>query len=135
MADDDAPVTGSEGASSFDEFPFPGGQDLGANQAGVTHPATQRECQDEIENAWTAEGDKGDRQQYSGKREKGVHHHDIHETVDASAVVAGDRTDYQPQKKGSGDNARAHQHGNARAEDEAGKDVATEFVGAAPVRG
>ena len=93
MANDDAQVAGSESARRFDEFAFTGGKNLSANEARVADPPAERERENEIEDAGTTEGDESDRQQNSGERKKRVHQDDVDETVDATTVVSGDRTD------------------------------------------
>ena len=58
------------------------------------------EALSELDRLWgsaagTAEGDKGNRQQDSREREKGIHDHDVDEAVEASTIVAGERSDDQ----------------------------------------
>src|SRR5581483_9500546 len=93
------------------------------------------EREDEVQQAGSEKGDEGDGEQDAGEGEEGVHHDDVDEAVDASAVVSGDGADDQAEQERGGDDARADQHGDARAVEDAGVDVAPEFVGAEPVRG
>src|SRR5205807_5683852 len=117
----------------LDEFAFAGGEDLHADKAGVANPSTEREGENEIENARAAEGDEGDGEKNSGEREECIHHHDIDEAVDGSAVVTGDGADDKAEDKRGEHHRTANQHRDARAVDDTREDVATEFVGAKPM--
>src|SRR5580698_7251887 len=89
VAGDDAKIAGSEGAGGFDVFLFAGGQHLGTDQAGVSDPTAERQCEHKIEDAGAAEGDEGDSEKNAGEREKSVHYDDVDETVETAAVVSG----------------------------------------------
>src|ERR1700722_13410317 len=65
MAHDNAEIAGAKGAGCFDEFAFAGGEDLSANQTSVANPSAERERENEIEDAWTTEGHKSNREQNS----------------------------------------------------------------------
>ena len=131
VAQDDAQVAGAKCTRCFDEFSFTHGQHLAAHQARVANPASKRESEHEIENSRAAEGDEGDRDEDSGERKKRIHQDDVDEAVDASSVISGKRADDESKEQRAGDDARADEHGNARSPDEAGEDVASEFVGTA----
>src|SRR5207248_8709647 len=112
------PVTRAQSAGSFHIFTIAGGEHLGANQASVAHPTSQREGENKIENSRATKCDEGNRQQNSRKRQKGIHHDYVHETVNLSTVVARDGTKNQSEKKRSGDDTGANQHGNSRSIDQ-----------------
>ena len=133
VADDDAQVARSESARGLDEFAFAGGEDLSADQARVAHPSTEREREYKIEDARAAECDEGNGQQDTRKRQEGVHQHDVDEAVDDASVVAGDGTDDEAEGERHGHNATSDKHGDARAVDRTGENVAAKFVGAEPV--
>src|SRR6266436_484817 len=135
MAGDHAQIACAQGSGGFDKLAFAGGQNLGAHQAGIAHPSSNGKREHEVENARAAEGDKSDGQKNSGERQKRVHHYDVEEAIDVSAIVAGDRSHDQAERKRDRDHRTSHQHGNARAVDEAGENVSPQFIGAAPVRG
>ena len=63
-------IAGSEGAGGLHVFALAGGQDLGADQAGVADPSADDEGENQIPEAGTEEGDEGDGQQDSGERQK-----------------------------------------------------------------
>ena len=134
VADDDAQVARAQGAGGFDKFAFARGEDLSANQARVADPSSERERENQIEDAGAAEGDEGNGEKDSGEREERVHQDDVDEAVDASAVVAGDGADDEAEGQRRGDNAASDQHRDACAIDDARENVAAEFVGAEPVR-
>ena len=131
---DDAQVACAQCARGFHEFAFAHRQHLRAHQSRIAHPSANRQRQDQIEDAGPEKGDKGDRQQYSGERHEGVHHDDVQHAVGDSAVIAGDGAEDQSQGERGCDHATAHQHRDARAVDDAREDVASQFVGAKPVR-
>ena len=133
VADEDAEIGGSEGARGFDVFALAGGQHLGADQAGVADPSADDEGQDEVPQAGAEKGDEGDGQQDTGEREKRVHHDDVDEAVDPSAVVSGERADEGAEQERSGDHRAADDHGVAGSVEDAGEQVAAQFVGAAEV--
>ena len=89
VAGEDSEVSGSEGARGFHVFALAGGEDLGADEAGVADPASDDQGEDEVPEAGAEEGDEGDGQQDSRKRKKRIHHDDVDEAVDESAVVSG----------------------------------------------
>ena len=95
MADDHAQIACAKGSRSFDKFPFACGEDLRADQAGVAHPSSERERQNQIENPRATKGNKGDGEQNSRERKKRIHHYNIEKAIDVSAVVAGNRSDDQ----------------------------------------
>ena len=113
MADDHAQIACTKGSRSFDKFPFACGEDLRADQAGVAHPSSERERQDKIENPWPTEGNEGDSEQNSRERKKRIHHYNVEETIDVSAVVAGDRSDDQAESQRNCNHRASHQHGNS----------------------
>ena len=130
VADDDAQVTGSEGAGSFDELAFASGENLAADETRVANPSAERQREDEIEDAGAAECDEGDCEQNSGEGEEGIHQNDIDEAVDASAVVSRDGTDDESEREGKEHDATADEHGDARSVDDARQNVTAQFVGA-----
>ncbi len=73
--------------------------------------------------------------QNSGEGKKCVHHDDVDEAIDAASVVAGDGTDDEAEGERRANDTTADEHRNARAINQAGKDVAAKFVSAAPVGG
>src|SRR6266446_4031589 len=115
VADDDAQVAGAERAGGLDEFALARGKNLSADKASVTDPPAEREREDQIENARAAESDEGNGEKNSGEGEECVHEDDIDEAVDASAIIAGDRTDDEPEGKRGENDATAHQHRDASA--------------------
>ena len=133
VAGKDAKVAGSESARSFDIFTLAGGEDLGADESGVADPASNDEGEDEIPEAGAEECDKGDGQQDSGKRKKRVHHDDVDEAVNESAVVSGERADDGSEEERPGDDGDSDDHGDARAVEDAREDVSAKFVGAEEV--
>src|SRR6185369_6646789 len=93
VASQDAPVACTEGMGCFDKFPLLCRQNLSANQTRISHPTSDNQRQDEIDQTWSQERHKGDREQNSGERKKRVHHDDIDKAIYESAVVPGERTD------------------------------------------
>ena len=134
VANDDAQIAGAESARGFNEFAFPRGQNLSANQARVAHPSAERERDHKIEDAGAAECDEGDGNQNSRERKKRIHQDDVDEAVDAASVVSSDRSDDQSERQRCQHDAAADEHGDARAINDARKNVAAEFVGTEPVR-
>src|SRR5260370_41729671 len=88
----------------------------------------------EIKDSRAAESDEGDGKQNPGKREECIHHDDVDEAVDASAVVAGNGADYEAERERREHDATSHEHRDTSAVDDARENVASEFVGAEPVR-
>src|SRR5580704_568474 len=134
VADDDAEIARSESTRGFDEFTFARGEDLSAHQAGVADPASERQCQNQIEYAGAAERYERNGQQDPGEREEGIHQDYVDEAVDASAVVTGNGADDEAESERGDDDTASYQHGDTRAVDDARENVAAEFVGAEPVR-
>src|SRR5215471_19227891 len=133
VAHDNAQVAGAECAGCFDKFAFAGGEHLAADQARVANPSAEREREHQVEDAGTAKGNERDRQQNSRERHKRVHQHDVDEAVDASTVISSDRADNQTEPERYQHDATANKHGDARSVNDAGEDVASEFVSAEPV--
>src|SRR6185312_1349868 len=131
----DAGIACAEGAGGFHEFPFARGQHLRPDEAGIANPASEGERENQIENTRAAEGDECDGDENRWERHEGVHDHDVDETVQTSAVISCERADDETDAERCGDDRAAYEHGNLRAIDEAGEDVAAEFIGAAPVSG
>ena len=99
VARDDAEIAGTERAGGFHIFAFAGGQHLSADKARIAHPASEREGENKIENAGTAEGDESNGQKNSGERQERIHDDDIDEAIEASAVVAGGGADEEAEKR------------------------------------
>ncbi len=134
MADDNSQIACAEGAGGFDEFALTRGEDLSAHQTRVANPASERESENKIEDAGTTECDERNGQQNSRERQERIHEDDIDEAVDASSVITGNGADDEAEDKRSEYDAAPDEHGNASTEDDAGENVAAEFVGAEPVR-
>src|SRR6266851_6384601 len=120
VADDDAKIAGPESAGSFDEFTLACGENLAADQASIAYPSSERERENQIEDARTAERDERNREQNSRERQECIHQDDVDEAVDASAVIAGDRADDESESEGREHDATSNQHRDARAVDNAG---------------
>ena len=135
MTNDHAQIACAQRTCRFHKLAFPRGQDLRTHQARVPYPASEGEGEHEVEDAGAAEGHESNRQQNSGERKKSVHDDDIDEAVEASAIVAGQRSHDETYRERNRDHATAHQHGNPRTINETREDVAAQFIRAAPVRG
>src|ERR1700722_16197321 len=133
VADDDAQIAGSEGAGGLHEFAFARSKDLSADEARVADPTSEREREDQIEDAGTSEGDKSNGKQNSRERKESVHQHNVNEAVDASAVVASDGPDDEAKRERCEHDAASYQHRDARSVNDARENVASEFVGAEKV--
>src|SRR5208282_5327721 len=133
VARNNVEIASAESASGFDKFALADREHLRTDQAGVADPASERQSEHQIEDAGTAEGDEGDGDENAGEGKKGIHQHDIGEAVDGAAVITGKTADDEAEQKGTGDDAAADEERNTRAPDEAGEDVAAEFIGAAPM--
>ena len=92
-----------------------------------------RQGKHEIENSGAAKGHEGDGDENSRKRKKRIHQHHIDEAVDASAVVSGKAANDEAEQKRTRHHAAADEHRNSRAPDQAGKNVASQFVGSSPM--
>jgi hypothetical protein len=95
VTNDHAQIARAQRSRCFHELTLARGQYLGTDQARVSYPSSQAECEHEVENAGSAEGYESNCQQDSRKREKSIHDHDVDEAVEASAIVAGERSDDQ----------------------------------------
>src|SRR5581483_5599835 len=133
MTSNDAYVSCPESLRCFDIFAFACCQYLSTDKARVSDPASERQCQNKIEDARTAKSNESNCEQNSGKRQKRIHHHYVDEAIDAPSVVASDGSDYQAQKKRRNHNATANQHRDAGTINKAGKNVAAKFVRTKPM--
>src|SRR5258708_39575 len=133
VADDDAKIAGPESAGSFDEFTLAGGENLAADQASIAYPSSERERENQIEDARTAESDERNREQNSRERQECIHQDDVDEAVDGASVVAGDGSDDKAERERGQHDATSNQHRDARAIDDARENVAAEFGGAEEV--
>ena len=133
VADEDSPIAGSESTGGFDVFALAGGEDLGADKASVSDPASNDQGKYEIPEAGTEEGNEGDGEEDSGKRKECVHHDDVDEAVEAAPEVSGEGADKCAEEERSGDNRGANDHGDSGAVENAREDVAAEFVGSEEV--
>src|SRR2546429_483215 len=99
MTNDHAQIACAQRPCRFHELTLACGQYLRTHQARVSYPASEGEGEHEVEYAGTAKGHEGNRQQDSGERKKSIHNHDVDEAVEASAVIAGKRSDDQAHRE------------------------------------
>jgi len=135
MAEENAKVGGAERAGGEDEFRFADLENLGAGETRVAGPSGDDEGEDDFADARAEEGGKGNGEKNSGKREKGVDEDDVDEAVEPATEVARHGTDGKAGEACAQDNGNADEQGDARAEEDAGENIAAEIVGAHPVRG
>jgi hypothetical protein len=134
VAGEDAQIAGADGAGGFDELALAHGEDLGANETGVADPAADGEGEDEVEEPGAEEGNEGDGEKNTGQRQEGIHQEGIDGDVDPASVIAGDAAEDEAEEERKADNGDSDGEGEACSPDDAGEDVAAEFVGAEPVR-
>ena len=132
MPEQDAPRPRALDARNRDEVAVADGQRLGPRDAGVWWPGGQRDGDHRILDPRAECRDEGQRQDQAGEGQEHIRH--AHQRrIDPAADVTRRRADDQPD--GGGD--QRHQHHDIerdpRPVDEAGEDVATEFVRAEPM--
>src|SRR5437868_4181233 len=110
MANNDSPVTRAQRASSLDILTFPCGQHLRPHQTTIANPTPKRQCQHQVEDPWSPERNEGNCKQDSREGQERIHHNNVDETVDSSAIVAGYGSDNESEKKRPYYDARSHEH-------------------------
>ena len=128
-------IGGSHGAGGLDEFFFADGQDLGADQARVAHPAGNREGENQVGHAGAEEGDQRNGDENSGERHECVHDQDVQERVEPAAIISSNGAEDHAEEQCNGDNGGGDEKRDAGAVNDAGEDVAAQFIGAKPVGG
>ena len=109
---DYAGIARAQSASGFHEFAIAHRQHLSSHQARVTHPSADDEREDQVPNSGSQESNEGNCQKNPRERKKRIHHHDVEEAIELAAVVAGDRSEEDAERKRTDDHAAAHQHGD-----------------------
>ena len=133
MARNNVEISRAESARRFHKFALAHGQHLRAHQASVTNPSANRQRKNQVENSRTAKGHEGDSDENARKRKKRIHQHDVDEAVDASSVISGKAADNEAEQKRKRNNAAANKQRNSRAPNQPGENVASEFIGSAPM--
>ena len=90
MHEENAKVSGAEGARSLDEIIFTNLQNLCADQSGVTNPADDAEREDQFIDTSAEECHEGNREQQPRKGEEHVEEISGQKCVNPTTVVTGD---------------------------------------------
>ena len=123
MAEEDAETGSAEGAGGVDVFAVADGHDLGSDEAGVAGPSANGERENEIGEAGTEKGGKGNGEEDAGQRLKGVHEKCGESGVDPSAEVAGEAADGEAERKRDGDDSNRDGERETRAPEQAGSSI------------
>src|SRR5713101_4580948 len=115
------------------EVALPQREDLAPDDARVACPVDSGQDDDDVPHAGAHHGRKEDRE--GQRRERQPRVRDAHDhLVDPAAEIAGQDAEPRADDAGDDDGGEAHDHGHARAEDEARQHVAPDVVGAEEVR-
>ncbi len=134
-AEEEACVRGAERAGGLNKFALAQGENLGTGEAGVPYPCGEGQGENEVGQAGAEEGDDGNGEENAGEGEKGVGEIDVDDDVEPATIKAGDSAEKQAQGEGDCYHGDGDAEGDAGAEENAGEDVAAEFVGSAEVGG
>ena len=115
------------------EVALPEREDLAADDARIPRPVDGGQDDHDVPHAGAHHGREEDREGQRRQRQPRVR--DAHDhLVDPAAEIAGQDAEPGADDAGDDDRGEAHDHGHARAEDEARQHVAPDVVGAEEVR-
>ena len=134
VAQDDPPRRRADQLHGGDVVGAPNGERLGARDPRIRRPRRDRDGEHRVLDAGTERCDEGERQDETREREEDVG--DAHQRrVDEPSRITRDGTHDKPDGCGQDGHQNHDKQRDARAEDDARKDVAALVVGAEPVRG
>lgn len=128
-----AEVARAQRARSFDKLALPHGQHLRPDKAGVANPSANRQGKDQIEKSGAKKRHKGNGEQDSRHGHEGIHGEHVDDGIQNAAVKTGDAAEDKPQQQGNCYDGSCNLQRDARAINDARKNIAAQFVRAEPM--